>query len=112
MMRHLSMLTRERRQNGGADFKTWYFRSLSVKPCHFFSAIAAYFKLFAYLCAVKSSILERNKRMYKSTPIPVLEGAAAQRFEAQAQQNESRRGSENYSEARAALKTILDRSVK
>ena len=50
--------------------------------------------------------------MYKSTPIPVLEGAAAQRFEAQAQQNESRRGSENYSEARAALKTILDRSAK
>jgi hypothetical protein len=62
--------------------------------------------------ASKSSKKERNKRMYKSTPIPVLEGAAAQRFEAQAQQNESRRGSENYSEARAALKTILDRSAK
>ena len=50
--------------------------------------------------------------MYKSTPIPVLEGAAAQRFEQQALQNESRRGSENYTEARDALRTILDRSEK
>ena len=47
--------------------------------------------------------------MYKSTPIPLLEGAAAQRFEQQVMQNESRRGSENYSEARAVLRTILDR---
>lgn len=50
--------------------------------------------------------------MYKSTPIPVLEGAAAQRFEQQAMQNENRRGSENYTETRAALRTILDRSGK
>lgn len=50
--------------------------------------------------------------MYKSTPIPVLEGAAAQRFEAQAQQNESRRGSEDYASVRASLKNILARSAK
>ena len=48
--------------------------------------------------------------MYKSTPIPVLEGAAAHRFEQLAIRNEKRQGSENYTEARNALRTILARS--
>ena len=49
--------------------------------------------------------------MYTATPIPTLEGAAARRFEQQAQRNEARRGSEDYSGARRDLQTILQRSA-
>ena len=50
--------------------------------------------------------------MYTANPIPVLEGAAAQRFQEQAMKNDSRRGSEDYSEAFRALQTILHRSAQ
>lgn len=49
--------------------------------------------------------------MYTANPIPVLEGAAAERFYKQAQRNEARQGSEDYSEAYRALQTILQRSA-
>ena len=50
--------------------------------------------------------------MYTATPIPVLTGSAAQRFETNAQRNEARRGSQNLSAAYDSLKEILNRSAK
>ncbi len=49
--------------------------------------------------------------MYTASPIPTLEGAAAQRFQQQAQSNEARRGSEDYTEAYRSLQTIMRRSA-
>lgn len=49
--------------------------------------------------------------MYTATPIPTLEGAAAQRFQQQALCNDARRGSEDYSEAYRSLETIMRRSA-
>ncbi len=50
--------------------------------------------------------------MYTATPIPTLEGTTAQRFQRQAQCNEARRGSEDYSEAYRSLETIMRRSAQ
>jgi hypothetical protein len=48
--------------------------------------------------------------MYTANPIPTLNGAAAIRFQQLAERDEARRGTEDYSEARIALQTILRRS--
>lgn len=49
--------------------------------------------------------------MYTANPIPTLQGNAANRFEKNALRNDALRGSQDYSKARQALKTILNRSA-